>query len=53
MTLTLIHVSSMRRLPLTTLVLAERVLKQGQKLDRPAVDRGMINTHATLLHHFF
>ena len=36
-----------------TLVLAERVLKQGQKPDRPAVDRGMINTHATLPHHFF
>ena len=35
-----------------TLVLAERVLKQRQKPDRPAVDGGMINTHTTLLHHF-
>ena len=34
------------------LVLAEHVLKQGQKPDGPAVDGEMINTNAALLHHF-
>ena len=35
------------------LVLAEHFLKQGHKPDRPAVDGGMIDTNAKLLHHFF
>ena len=35
------------------LVFAEHFLKQGHKPDRPAVDGGMIDTNATLLHHFF
>ena len=31
------------------LVLAEHFLQQGQKPDRPAVDRGMVDKHAALL----
>ena len=34
------------------LVLAEHLLKQGQKPDRPAIDRGMVDEHAAFLHHF-
>jgi hypothetical protein len=35
------------------LVLSEGFLKQWQKPDRPAVDRGMVNHHAAFFHYFF
>ena len=38
---------------LTLLVLAKHSFKQWQKPDRPAVDRRMVDKHASLLHHFF
>ena len=34
------------------LVLAEHLLKQGQKPDCPAIYRGMVDKHAAFLHHF-
>jgi len=36
-----------------TLMLAKDFLQQGQKPDRPAVDREMVDKHAALLHHLF
>src|SRR5665647_3642834 len=34
------------------LVFAKDLFKQWQKPDRPAVDRRMVDEHASLLHHF-
>ncbi|WP_297723226.1 hypothetical protein, partial [Limnohabitans sp. Rim8] len=33
-------------------MLAKDFLQQEQKPDRPALDRGMVDQHAALLHHF-
>ncbi|MBG6073758.1 hypothetical protein IWX87_003539 [Polaromonas sp. CG_9.7] len=46
----LIHAPTGANCPL---VLSEYLLQQWQKLDRPAADAGVINMHATFVHHFF